>query len=264
MGNKMTKIVSVCLILLMSLTGCSGDKVSRQPTAKLSSGSEDNPLLSRNNSPSDPLQISSNVANLHQPEEEEEARASKEAQRKAEAAIRESERKAEEAREAIRKAEADRQAAWQADIRESIRQAEEAREAARQAEEAIRESARKAEEAREASRQAEEAIRESIRKAEEAREASRQAQEQAAERQAQEQAASKIEAHIEQIYGKDSTASEEEQWYDIENYGYTVGWLNTILYVLEQVGKRDTPFYIRVSNRKVELFDEWLLEPQAD
>jgi hypothetical protein len=43
----MKKIITVGLILLMSLAGCSGDKVSRQPTAYLES-----------NTPSDPLQTS--------------------------------------------------------------------------------------------------------------------------------------------------------------------------------------------------------------
>jgi hypothetical protein len=49
------KIIYALLILLMSLAGCSCDKVSRQPTAKLRSGPEDNLLLSPNNSTSDPL-----------------------------------------------------------------------------------------------------------------------------------------------------------------------------------------------------------------
>ncbi|MDR1086893.1 MAG: hypothetical protein LBL16_01380 [Endomicrobium sp.] len=80
------KIIYALLILLTSLAGCSGDKVSRQPTAKLSGGHEDNApscpklcsgdpegnlLLSRNNTPSDPLQVCSPAADLHTTESEE-------------------------------------------------------------------------------------------------------------------------------------------------------------------------------------------------
>jgi hypothetical protein len=66
------KIISALLILLMSLAGCSGERGSRQPTAKLSSGSEGNSLLSRNNTPSDPLQVCSPAADLHTTADEEE------------------------------------------------------------------------------------------------------------------------------------------------------------------------------------------------
>jgi hypothetical protein len=57
----MTKIIYALLILLMSLAGCSGERGSRLPTAKLSSGSEGNPP---NNSPSDPLRVCSPAENL--------------------------------------------------------------------------------------------------------------------------------------------------------------------------------------------------------
>ncbi|MDR1086892.1 MAG: hypothetical protein LBL16_01375 [Endomicrobium sp.] len=59
------KIVTTGLILLMSLAGCLGDKVSRQATAKLRSGTEGLQLPC---SPSDPLQICSPPANMHAPE----------------------------------------------------------------------------------------------------------------------------------------------------------------------------------------------------
>jgi hypothetical protein len=80
------KIISALLILLTSLAGCSGDKVSRQPTAKLSGGHEDNApscpklcsgdpegnlLLSPNNSPSDPLRVCSPAADLHTTDDDE-------------------------------------------------------------------------------------------------------------------------------------------------------------------------------------------------
>jgi hypothetical protein len=162
------KIISALLILLMSLACCSCDKVSRQPTAKLSGGHEDN-------APSDPLQVCSPAANLTDPEPEPK-------------------------RDPI--------PFTSDDLQMKIAEIE-ARRVAKEQEEELR-----------------------IEREEEWR----------------------IMAHIEQIYGKDSTASEEEQWCDIENYGYTPLWLNTIIYMLDEVGKHDTPFYRRVSNRKDELF----------
>jgi hypothetical protein len=87
----MTKIVSALLISLMSLAGCSRDKVSRQPTAKLCSGGHEglhpsSPKLCSGGHegpqsfPSAPLQVCSPDANLlataeAQPEEKHEAEA---------------------------------------------------------------------------------------------------------------------------------------------------------------------------------------------
>ncbi|MDR1086668.1 MAG: hypothetical protein LBL16_00195 [Endomicrobium sp.] len=78
----MTKIVSALLILLMSLAGCEQNKISRTPTAKLSSGPEDlhpsSPKLCSGGHegcqsfPSAPLQVCSPAASLHTTDDEEE------------------------------------------------------------------------------------------------------------------------------------------------------------------------------------------------
>jgi hypothetical protein len=162
------KIVTTGLILLMSLAGCSPDKVSRQPTAKLSGGYEDNApscpklcsggpegnlLLSRNNTPSEPLQVCSPAADLHTTDDEEED-----------------------------------------------------------------ETARRAREA-EARRQHDLLLVE----------------------------------HITQIYGPASTSTIEEQFYDLENYGYTKFYLTHISVQLILAKKLNTPLYKRLSQKISEM-----------
>jgi hypothetical protein len=136
----------------------------------------------------------------------------------------------------------------EADTRESIRKAQEAIAAARQAS-ADRDAEWKAYEAEwkaEADRYSEwRANLEAELKANADREA---------EREAQEQAAPRIEAHIKQMYGAGSTATEAEKMEDLENYGYTKLQLRHIVMELNYFNPNpNTPLYKRLSQKISEM-----------